>query len=609
MGWSTRLVKLVRERLMHDVGRDFERQALPWVRAVWPNLVPERSLGAVDCSGIDASAGLDRTVIPVVVQFKGFRVSDEELGARQLADCSKSVRAFEKSGYCAKRYVFIHNRSGRNREFSTKLEVIVGMLVRGNRAAQVEIWDLKQLTDHAMTSLLARFTKFVSQLPPSIVQSSLLPFDEPLTSVPFVVDTIRAETTRLLLASVQKEARRGDPLDTICGPGTPRITVVLGEFGFGKSTLLRRLASSTTRLIVFAHGALLDADPKSAKQFLAGCLRREVEAFLQEEIGEADRQAIRRVLPVVVDRTLKREDPIGLVVIDALDESEALERPGGGQQLFNSLRDMRTKIVLGMRTEFWQRKELTFATAFGEMPRASRGSAMRIQRIELTEWGTEELLKYVERYKHKLTAAATARIDSFAALVRAGEYERLFGDIPRRPMFLSFILDSIREDGLPAHRVNRAELLMEWAKRKVARDIEAPIATGGRGRVPLASRQLGLEESVKMSMMLMRKAARCMSYIENEEMLQRGWCRLDDVRRSTPELGDLGSDLGVLLNSLLQEAEDSALRGLSVRFAHRMFEDFFLAWDLLLDCRSSVGFRVPKDVAEWCTAMQEMERQ
>ena len=306
--WSHRLVRLVREELLHKTGRTFERHALPWARAVWPRLILDQPLGAIDRGGIDASVGIDQSPIPIVLQFKAFEVGDDELGDQQIRQCENSIMVFKSGPYRAVRYVLIHNRSDRNREFSTRLAGVVENLVACGHCDQAQVWSLKEFLDQAMTSLLYRFVEFAASPASRRIGCDFLPafapFDEPLTSVPFRTGTMQADPNALRIPTGALTSVVGDPLRALRGQDVPRICVVLGEFGFGKSTLLQRLSASFNGPVVLAHGALLDPDPRSSKEFLAGCLREEVEAFLEKEIPEPDREALRRVLPVVVDQAL-----------------------------------------------------------------------------------------------------------------------------------------------------------------------------------------------------------------------------------------------------------------------------------------------------------------
>jgi hypothetical protein len=68
-------------------GRDFEKQALPFIRAAWEAAILPKALGGVDQQGIDAMLWGDHEPHPLVVQFKGFEVSDLQLGRSQIRNC------------------------------------------------------------------------------------------------------------------------------------------------------------------------------------------------------------------------------------------------------------------------------------------------------------------------------------------------------------------------------------------------------------------------------------------------------------------------------------------------------------------------------------------
>ena len=274
--------------------------------------------------------------------------------------------------------------------------------------------------------------------------------------------------------------------------------------------------------------------------------------------------------------------------------------------MFNSLRDVRTKVVLGMRTEFWQRKEPTFARGFGDIATRKPRRVIKVSRMELVEWGDEQILEFARRYRAVCEGEAMSHVEEFINLVENGGYQDLYGDIPRRPLFLSFVLDSAATEGLPLHPLRRAELLLRWTRLKITRDCDAPAAVGGRGRPPISKYPRGTQETIALAMLLMRKASRCMSYVVGEQIIQGSNCQLEQVRRADRELEALGSDVGVLLNSLLQEHFDNPITGLHVRFAHRIFQDFFLAWELVIERDALGSARPPKDVSDWYAALKEL---
>ena len=85
-------------------------------------IIESPSLRYLDCSGVDHLALSEVQPFSLVVQCKGFKVGEHEIGPSQIMQCISSINAFKKSGIKAKKYLLVHNRDGRNLEFREKVE-------------------------------------------------------------------------------------------------------------------------------------------------------------------------------------------------------------------------------------------------------------------------------------------------------------------------------------------------------------------------------------------------------------------------------------------------------------------------------------------------------
>jgi hypothetical protein len=65
--------------------RDFERLALPLIKITWNDIIAPIPMSYLDRCGVDHIAwGNDEIKPKVVVQYKGFKVLEEELGDSQI---------------------------------------------------------------------------------------------------------------------------------------------------------------------------------------------------------------------------------------------------------------------------------------------------------------------------------------------------------------------------------------------------------------------------------------------------------------------------------------------------------------------------------------------
>lgn len=80
-------------------GRDFERMALPFIRAIWAEaIIPQSLRSTYDKSGVDILVwnGIDTLSITLAVQCKGFAVKAHELGNDQIRQCKDSINTFRE---------------------------------------------------------------------------------------------------------------------------------------------------------------------------------------------------------------------------------------------------------------------------------------------------------------------------------------------------------------------------------------------------------------------------------------------------------------------------------------------------------------------------------
>ena len=114
--------------------------------------------------------------------------------------------------------------------------------------------------------------------------------------------------------------------------------------------------------IFFVPAAGISDEIHGAKHFLSLCM--DVDRLL-EGISEEERDDYRLLARPVVEYVFKKDEIGAVLVLDGLDESPFLARPGGLQNLVNNLWELRVPVVLSMRTEFWEDKHQDFQASFG----------------------------------------------------------------------------------------------------------------------------------------------------------------------------------------------------------------------------------------------------
>jgi hypothetical protein len=86
-------------------------------------------------------------------------------------------------------------------------------------------------------------------------------------------------------------------------------------------------------------------------------------------------------------------------------------------------------------------------------------------------------------------------------------------------------------------------------------------------------------------------------------------CYLNELRDRTPRLRKIIEPTGLILHSLLQPTSSPAIhKPRRIRFAHRAFQEFFLAHFLAQNQDQYRGLALPKAVVEWLHEIKVAER-
>jgi hypothetical protein len=174
------------------------------------------------------------------------------------------------------------------------------------------------------------------------------------------------------------------------------------------------------------------------------------------------------VLRPTWEHLLRQPDAPAALILDGLDESFYLTRRGGLQILLNLLRDVKVPVVLTARTEFFRARQADFTTLFG-LTGAGPGRRRRIRLVELLPWDDAQIALLARRYHDSLADPdEQQRLRRLITSIEQGAYRSFYGNIPRRPLFLRLILETVACHDV--HRVGRARLFAEWARLKVVRD-------------------------------------------------------------------------------------------------------------------------------------------
>lgn len=330
--------------LATSTGRDFERLCIPLLRLIWRDTITPPALGSFDRVGVDHIVWSDVGRFSLVVQCKGFLVSEQQVSVSQIKQCCDSIKAFRDSGISARCYLLVHNRDGRNKEFRRDVETELNRLTSSGQVEQAYLWDRQ-------TFLKQAFQKMYTLVQDAAKIQGLSKLNDQELYEPELCPALEQVPLRSSLLSLNRQHLVGvgspreevsDPVNSVLACTTSNITVLIGEAGFGKTTTVRRAAREPSNNIVYVRAADIASDTTSTKDLLIQCIDID---HLLHGFEPTDIPMLKRVLRPAWERLLKEPDTPVRLVLDGIDESIYFARRGGLQQLFNSFLLIRVPII------------------------------------------------------------------------------------------------------------------------------------------------------------------------------------------------------------------------------------------------------------------------
>jgi hypothetical protein len=596
IGWTDNGVyRKIQIDLAVKTADDFERSALRLLRLIWPSIVGTPRLRKFDRAGADHLVWSDTPPFPVVVQCKGWEVGDEDLGKSQIDKCKKSIESFIKGGLKAERYILVHNRTGRNEVFRKAVQNELDVLVQSGSVPRAELWSRQQLAQEAFEAVYHRFLDEAPQT--NLNYHNIFQWIEqvrwdPIKSVPLKTRVLSVDQYRLVSSSAE-QSKTADPCEEMLS-ADEKMVILIGPAGFGKSTAAFRLAQGGAGRFIYIPAASITKNINTTTGLLGQAIS--CAELLKDSLPE-DYPVHEMIAHEVIVATLKNGRVPLTVIFDGLDESIFFSRKGGIQHFMNMIKEeLSVPVVLIARSEYWYRREIDFSTSVGMKGTKTPRKVRDILLIELLKWNEDKMLELLERVRQQtLTQEQSQRLDELKELISSGEYSKFYGDIPRRPLFLRFIIDTVLE-GNP-HQVSRGELFYEWICLKILRDIGNPKQFGG-SRMAIATEE---EEAttIELAFLAMTKAAALMIQIHDDTLELLPSCTLDDLLSSHQRLKAITDPTGLVLNSLLMPLKGALGEATRLAFAHRSFQEYFLARAIKEGLMDVEGVVIPTSVMEW----------
>jgi len=549
----------------------------------WPN----RSFGARGEFKKLASAirergdkSLAEALLPVVhllwpearlVDGDGFHIA---VGSTVAIHCSghdekeivRGIEAFRRSASAqpVRDFIVIIDREELTVGVRKAVRLSLERLIAEGDAERVMVWNHR---DHLM---YAAFEMMLERVFASIDRWSAAMLEEqsrierkigaaPVRRVPLRKYQLRIDATALrsgreyaeVVTDVVESIARGE-----------RRQVLLGTAGFGKTTAVMRAARELALRWLVIPAARLRRDGANAQTVFETAL--DFDELLRGATPE-ERPLWQRIAGPVLKYITQIDSGLG-VIVDALDESPTIPRSYGLHTFFNFFRRAKVPVIITMRSSFWEARREDFVAGKS----AVESTVQTIDVVELQPWGDEQIVEAARlRLAEVSQVKARRRIEAFIDDVENGEYLRFYGDIPRTPLFLRFILDIL--DRRDPRDMNRRDLFRYWAEQKIARDFKVPLKKGG-SRIPIRVGVTTVEETIALSFRAMTAAAECMTEVRDGVVELLPDCTFEQIRAAMgAEAPDSAESLA--LNSLLITMSGTEGR---LRFAHRVFQEFFL---------------------------------
>jgi hypothetical protein len=557
---------------LRALSRDaFADRALTLLRIRWPECIAAPRLKKIDQQGVDLFVWDEGQPLSVAVQCKGFEVAEERVGSSQREQCLQSILKFRESDVRAERYLLVHNRIASDADFRVPVESAIADLELSGRVREAMCWDSLRFLREVFNGLSDRIVRALNEAT-NRDADSFGEFDlQPVSVVPMHLADLIVDRHHLQSETSPRDVL-ADPATLVLGDG-PNLTLLLGAAGYGKTTVARRAVRESGRKVFFLPAARIDKSVVGAKDLLEQII--DIETLL-DLAGIEDVETWRFIARPVVESLLKSPATNALLIFDGLDESPFLTRERGAlQHFFNFFNEVRVPVVLTARTEFWTEKQADLQQSFGKVGSHKGGIRKYVRRAELVDWNPAQMIELAQRFRETLSGdEARGRLDDLIAAIHSGRYEEFYGDIPRRPLFLRMILDTVAARDV--HRVRRAGLVEEWALLKVERDILESQRWGTSGRPPIAG-ETSTRATVEISFAAMEAAAWIMTSVHEGRIILLPSCDTQEIAARVPALSTVPEYDGLVLNSLLVPVETQISRPRRVRFAHLLFQEFFLA--------------------------------
>lgn len=522
---------------------------------------------------------LDKEGKNVEFAFKILNFKNAPFDNYQLNQCRQVIEKIKKLPVPVSSFILICNTLTSTPEYKTILNETAELQNTG-KAGNARFYDIKSFLIKEIAGkidikirdrIVESNKKFKDQFQEQMDQYFYL------EDVPFTIDPGSKQHSNpvgyLAESSIRQKNKYSEPEYSLGKQPVPGFipkkgwNFVISEFGFGKTSLLLNLYNKLNQsniLSVFLPLSFF----RERSLYSTNSICKIVLEILFERKFDDDQNFDCLMAGALKSMLGKRNDLI--LLFDGLDEHHSAYTPQGLQDIFNGTAKLSTECFFTMRKEFWDDKQGNFRTALKPIKKIH-------QFYSLSEWSDVEILKFIDEYIEKggIEKAETERIKEFRKLVEHSNYDRFYGDIPRRPLFLKMLIVDIKNNNIKKRSL--AEIYEQYLIEKF--NIDRISQFSNKTRTPLRMEKTDDRYKVlKKIFYILEKAAAWMYVISNEnECILMPYVeenKIEEIKFLKEKDLDMTD---ILMNSILVPVSKREVGGLHLKFAHKSFQEYFFA--------------------------------
>lgn len=579
--------------LQNKTGHDYQKYIYEILKPLIPSLKYAKDLNVLDKSGVDL-VWIEGDDYIQTIQCKGFDVAG--FGESQFKQCQSSVKSFIKSGIKTEEYIFIINRGSNsvdyNKIYKQKLLDEIAKVKIAGKADEVTLYDNDTFANYIRSSIevdirnrILKSTRSFREDYNNRMQQGIYLYDTPFTYETYSKTEKNHNPINFINDRLVSRIHHYDELITTLTKRKSSVKndwlFVMSEFGFGKTSLLLNSAdklSDSKKMFLYLPVALLSKDFIIHKNNVSKNILQIFLDFNPDEGGITS-----SLYPPVLSKLLKTRTDL-ILLIDGIDEGSFLYYDNALKQFFNLFKDYNTPIVFSVRKEFYYERGNEFSKAI-----KSDWNDKKI--IFLEEWGIKEMSFYVNSlfkiHKNK-------DLLKFKKLIENNEYNTLYGDIPKRPLFLKMICEDILNGDTEQKSID--ELYEGYFLRKFDIDRDSSIGADAKEGRPLTYGEGEQKIAYKIMQVLEEVAGMLIAGSKNEEKNIEHYYKdktenlfqysssliikenIEEeelevvIKKYFPNSNEI---MDFLLHSVLVPEHKRKGASMRLRFAHKSFQEFF----------------------------------